>query len=80
MANSKATEDALNGLHATLARKLMERIESGEATAADLNVARAFLKDNGIEAAAVPGSPLSQLGRSVTDNLPFTDNSGSTYQ
>lgn len=60
MSRNRATEEALAGLHATLARKLQERIESGECTASDLNVARQFLKDNGIE--AVPGDgPLDPL-------------------
>ena len=45
-------------LHKTLAENLLLRIEDPEAKSADLNVARQFLKDNGIEALAVDGSPL----------------------
>ena len=45
-------------LHKTLAENLLLRIEDPEAKSADLNVARQFLKDNGIEALAVEGSPL----------------------
>ena len=33
----------------------------------DLNVARQFLKDNGIEALVVEGSPLSDLVRTLPD-------------
>ena len=45
-------------LHKTLAENLLLRIQDPEAKSADLNVARQFLKDNGIEALAVEGSPL----------------------
>lgn len=44
------------------------RIKSGEADAATLNVARALLKDNGIQARAAKESPLGNLA----DSLPFT--------
>ena len=37
-------------LHKTLAENLLLRIQDPEAKSADLNVARQFLKDNGIEA------------------------------
>lgn len=47
--SSKATEDALALLHAALANSLKDKLASGEATAADLNVVRQFLKDNGID-------------------------------
>ena len=47
---SKATESALGDLHGLLAQVLAEKLESGEATAADLAQARQFLKDNNIEA------------------------------
>ena len=48
-------------LHKTLAENLLLRIQDPEAKSADLNVARQFLKDNGIEALAVDGSPQSRL-------------------
>lgn len=74
---SRASTAALDELHATLASTLAKRIASGEATAADLNVARAFLKDNGIEAVAVAGSGLAGLRTALTDSLPFAgDGSG----
>jgi len=39
----------LEELHNETAQVLLDRIKSGEATAADLSVARQFLKDNGID-------------------------------
>ena len=48
-------------LHKTLAENLLLRIQDPEAKSADLNVARQFLKDNGIDALPVEGSPLSDL-------------------
>ena len=42
----------LSDLHDAVAEELLRRVMSGEANASDLNVARAFLKDNGIDALA----------------------------
>jgi hypothetical protein len=44
--------DLLAKLHTVLAEQLLERVTDPEAKSADLNVARQFLKDNGIEALA----------------------------
>ena len=57
-------------LHKTLAENLLLRIQDPEAKSADLNVARQFLKDNGIDALPAEGSPLSDLVRTLPD---FTD-------
>lgn len=46
---------------------LISRIRSGEATAADLNVARALLKDNNVEQMPVQGNPMADLAAT----LPF---------
>ena len=54
-------------LHKTLAENLPLRIKDPEAKSADLNVARQVLKDNGIEALAVEGSPLSSLVATLPD-------------
>lgn len=62
-----ASEEALELLHAGLALAMKERLESGEATAADLNVIRAFLKDNNIDAIPTKGSPLGDLVDSLPD-------------
>lgn len=60
-------EELLKKLHTGMCETLLARIESGEATAADLGVARQFLKDNGIDASANKSEPLANLARS----LPF---------
>lgn len=67
-----ATSDLLNLLHERLGEHLLERLESGEATAAEVGQAVKFLKDNGIEAIPKPHNPLGQLSTSMS-NLPFTD-------
>lgn len=77
---SKASNAALEALHNALAETLAKAITEGvpvkdeegnivtlPAPAAILNVARQFLKDNGIEAQAVPESPLAR----ITQGLPF---------
>ena len=61
-------EDLLKQLHSGLAEQLLAKVASGEATASDLNVARQFLKDNGIDNVPKKGSPLDNLAHS----LPFT--------
>ena len=50
-------------LHQALAEDLLARIRSGQATAAELNVARQMLKDNGIEAVPVKDSGLEGLAK-----------------
>ena len=57
----------LKELHGVLAEQLLKRVKDPEAKASDLNVARQFLKDNGIEAIPVDNSPL----KSLVDELPF---------
>ena len=54
-------------LHQTLAENLLTRISDPDAKSADLNVARQFLKDNGIEAVAAEGSPLADLVATLPD-------------
>ncbi|MDC3222452.1 hypothetical protein OAT86_04345 [Planktomarina sp.] len=54
-------------LHKTLAENLPLRIKDPEAKSSDLNVARQFLKDNGIDALPVEGSPLSDLVATLPD-------------
>lgn len=60
-------EKMLTDLHDAIARELLNRVLSGEATSADLNVARGFLKDNGIDAGLDQSEPMSNLVK----NLPF---------
>ena len=60
-------DEKLKELHGVLANELLKRVKDPEAKASDLNVARQFLKDNGIEAIPVDNSPL----KSLVDELPF---------
>ena len=57
----------LSDLHKAVAEDLLNRVLSGEANAAELNVARGFLKDNGIDATASRSEPMANLAKS----LPF---------
>ena len=59
----------LDNLHIELAQLLLDKIRSGDAKASDLNVARQFLKDNGIEGLPVDNTPLKDL----VDELPFDE-------
>ena len=62
MSNKKLKE-----LHAVLAEKLLAKVKDPDAKSSDLNVARQFLRDNGIDAVPTDGSPLKKL----VDELPF---------
>ena len=62
MSDKKLTE-----LHTRLAERLLERIKDPDVKASDLNVARQFLRDNGIDAVPVDNSPLGRL----MNELPF---------
>jgi len=61
------SDKKLKELHEVLAEKLLEKVKSSDATASELNVARQFLRDNGIDAVPTEGSPLKKL----IDELPF---------
>lgn len=63
-------DEILEQLHEGLARDLLKRVKSGEATASDLNVVRQFLKDNGIDNVPKKGSPFGELVNSIPDDLP----------
>ncbi|MDG2295942.1 MAG: hypothetical protein P8L41_09710 [Paracoccaceae bacterium] len=60
-------KEVLARLHTVLAEQLLERVQDPEAKSGDLNVARQFLKDNGIEALATQGSPLADLVKILPD-------------
>jgi hypothetical protein len=68
--SKKATQAALEALHGALANNLAAKIKNGEATAADLSVARQFLKDNNIDALPTKGTPLSELQESLPEFNP----------
>lgn len=62
-------EDLFAVLHEKLGQELLERIESGEATSQELNVARQFLNDNGISGIPKRDNALGKLA----DTLPSFD-------
>lgn len=58
-------------LHQAMARALLDRIRSGDASAAELEVARKLLKDNGVSSfTAGDDSQLDAIGRHLKA-LPF---------
>jgi hypothetical protein len=57
----KATEDSFNVLHNLLTKELIRRLESGEATTADLKACADWLAKNDITGVAMEGSALDQL-------------------
>ena len=61
------SDKKLKELHAVLAEKLLQKVKDPDAKSSDLNVARQFLRDNGIDAVPTDGSPLKKL----IDELPF---------
>jgi len=68
MENDKSSEKDLGELHGILA-KTQAKIISGDASPADLNVARQFLRDNNIECA---GSNNLDI-KSLIEELPFDE-------
>lgn len=69
----KATTELLEDLHGKVAASLLQKIEEGTATAADLAVARQFLKDNGID--AIPRGTQG-VSEGLQALLPFPDTAG----
>ena len=63
----KDTEQVLSDLHSNLASVLGDILNSGEASTADLNVIRQFLKDNQITAQPAEDAPFGDLARSLPD-------------
>ena len=66
-------KETLDELHRTLAEQLLARVRAGTATAADLSVARQFLKDNSIDGTPRDGDPLADLAKSVPFQGPDQD-------
>jgi len=67
--DNKGSEKDLGELHGILAKTLKEKIISGDASPADLNVARQFLRDNNIEC---NGSNNLDI-KSLIEELPFDE-------
>jgi hypothetical protein len=62
-------DQLLTKLHEALSKELLKRIEEGTAKPQDLAVAAKFLKDNGIDALPVSGSPMADLVKAMGDEL-----------
>ena len=70
------SNDKLRDLHNILADKLLEKITDPDVKSADLNVARQFLRDNGIDAVPTDDSPLQKL----IDEMPFNEKPNSVIK
>ena len=62
-------DKTLSNLHNAVAEELLRRVISGDASSADLNVARGFLKDNGIDAGLDQSEPLADLAKTLPFNV-----------
>ncbi len=59
----------LDKLHSNVAQELLDRINTGEATAAEIGIAIKFLKDNNITVEIEESEPVMNLVKA----LPFTE-------
>ena len=62
--------EQLSQLHKELAEKLLERVRDPKVKSSDLNVARQFLRDNGIDAVPTEGSSLQRLAEELPFDIP----------
>lgn len=74
---TRASEDILGKLHDQVAKTLLAKIESGEATPAEINAAIKFLQNNGIEAKLTDDNALGKLVASLPT---FDDEDEVTFQ
>jgi hypothetical protein len=65
MTKTRAEEELLGQLHEAVAKSLLMKVQTGEATAAELNAAIKFLQNNGIEAIQTESNPLGMLAASL---------------
>lgn len=61
--------DLIKELHNALTAELLQRIRSGEAQPKDLDTARQFLRDNGVDSSLKNNQPLMNLAQ----DLPFEE-------
>lgn len=61
----RADETTLGSLHEAVAQDLLRRVQSGEASPAELNAAIKFLQNNHIEAIATEDNALGKLAASL---------------
>jgi len=62
-----ASVELLGNLQTAVAADLLQRVQSGEASAAELSTAIRFLKDNNIEAIASENEGLTALMEALPD-------------
>ena len=62
-----APKDLLGKLHEAVTAELLERVQSGQASAAELSTSIRFLKDNNIEAIASENDGLTELMKALPD-------------
>ena len=62
-----ATEDKMGALHEAVASLLLQKVQDGTATPAELSTAVKMLKDNGIEAIPTENNKLGRLAKSLPD-------------
>jgi len=68
----RADEDLLNTLHQLIAKDLIARIQSGDASVQEVSAAIKFLKDNDVVADIEYNQPLKMLEQTVDiKELPF---------
>lgn len=59
----RMNKEILEAIHNALAGELLRKIQDGSASATELNVARQFLKDNGIDCAPQASMPMLNLAK-----------------
>lgn len=70
MSKARSNDELFADLFTATLKAMLDRVKSGEATAADLNVARQMLKDNGIGSSPAVSPDLIK----IHEALPFTQN------
>lgn len=63
--NNASINKVLEDLHEATAKDLLRRVQSGEASPAELVAALRMLKDNGIEAMPTQENPLGELAKQL---------------
>ena len=66
---SRANEGELGALHGVVARYLVEKIQSGEASASDVSNAIKLLKDNNITCLVEDSKDLEELQRQLNGGV-----------
>lgn len=67
MSKTRASDAVLGELHLKVAMLLLEKIENGTATPAEINAAIKFLQNNDIQAIAEQGDALDKLYRALPE-------------